>query len=257
MITPTRVMVTGATGFLGYRVISNLLALGAKVTALVHPERLDLIQPLTDYVEIVSADVWNKASLKGRARNHQVIIHLVGSTRAKPFEGLTHYQLNLVPARNVINMAISDGVLFVVLLSTVVRPLEVSGEYVRNKRDAETYLQNSGVGWAIVRAPALFAPQGHPLLSFASFIGRFFPLNMSLGRYLPLSADIAARGIAAIALNSTQYQERILYAHHLRRIAARHRTNQTLLYSPIAPSFADVSTDPLDETPFGWLPPYS
>lgn len=255
MSSPQRVLVTGPTGFLGYRVMSALLAAGAQVTALVHPDRQDLLQPIADRVTLSVADVWNKASLKGRARNHSAIIHLVGSTRADPLQGLTHNQLNLVPARNIINMAVSDGVPFVVLLSTVLRPLELSNEYVRNKRDAESYLQNSGVGWVIVRAGSLFPPQGHPLLGMAGFVGRLFPVNMTVGRYLPLSADVAARGFAGIALHPVRYHRRVLYPINLRRIAAQYRFKPPIVRQPTASGHTS-ELDPLDESPFGWLPPY-
>lgn len=255
MNTLPRVLVTGPTGFLGYRVMSALLAAGAQVTALVHPDRQDLLQPIADRINVSPADVWNKASLKGRARNHQAIIHLVGSTRADPLQGLTYNQLNLVPARNIINMAVSDGVPYVILLSTVVRPLELSGEYVRNKRDAEIYLHNSGVGWIVVRAGSLFPPHGHPFLRLAGFLGRIFPINITMGRYLPLSADVAARGFAGLALNPMPYQGRTLYTFHLRRVASKYRFKQPLMHPPSV-SGRDTALDPLDEAPFGWLPPY-
>lgn len=256
MMNPVRVAVTGPTGFLGYRVMLALLAAGAQVTALVHPDRQDLLQPIADRVSVVPADVWNKASLKGRARNHQVVIHLVGSTHANPLEGLTFNQLNLVPARNVINMAISDGAPVVVLLSTVVRPLELSGEYVRNKRDAEIYLQNSGVPYVIVRAGSLYGPR-HPLLSIAGFVGGMFPISYTFGRYLPLSADVAARGLAGVAMNQRQFQGRILYSRHLRRLAGRYRYQQQDT-TPVGQPSRNVAptNDPLDEAPFGWLPPF-
>ncbi len=50
------------------------------------------------------------------------MIHLVGSMRAQPERGLTYHQLNLVSARNVISMAVSDGVPYFVLLSAAIEP---------------------------------------------------------------------------------------------------------------------------------------
>lgn len=247
-----RVLVTGATGFLGFRVLVALLEAGADVTALAQPDRQDQLASLQDRITIATADVWNRASLKGRARGQGAIIHLVGSPRADPTRGLTHNQLNLVPARHVIGMAISDGVPYVVLLSAVMRPGDLSGEYIRSKRDAEDYLQNSGVDWTIVRAPALFAPGRASGLGIMSRLGRLFPLGLLLDRFLPLSVDTAARGLAGMALNPRPFINQTVYAAQLRRVA-----RQSQFRRPLLGTFRLSDADPegLNEPPFGWLPP--
>ncbi|NDJ86008.1 MAG: NmrA family NAD(P)-binding protein, partial [Chloroflexi bacterium] len=62
-----RVLVTGATGFLGYRVVIALLEIDAQVAVLVRPDRQESLMPLRDRIQILHGDVWNRASLKGRA----------------------------------------------------------------------------------------------------------------------------------------------------------------------------------------------
>lgn len=244
------ILVTGATGFLGYRVVVALVEAEVDVTALVHPDRADALAALAGRLRIVYGDVWNKASLKGRARGHTVIVHLVGSTHADPRRGLTHNQVNLVPTRNVTNMAIGDGVPFMVLLSTVVRPGDVPGEYVRSKRDAETYLKNSGLGWIVVRAPALYPPRSGIGLKLLGFLGGLWPLSILLGRMMPLTADIAANGIASLALAPHLYATRTIYANQLRRLARLNRSRRIRAIGQ-----AEDEVEELDEPPFGWLPP--
>lgn len=248
-----KVLVTGATGFLGYRVVMALLELGADVTVLARPDRTELLSSLQNRITILNADVWNKASLKGRARGQGVILHLVGSPHADSSRGLTHHQLNLVPARHVIGMAISDGVPNIVLLSSAARPFDVSGEYIRSKRESEEYLQNSGVEWTIVRAPDVFLPKQSFSLRFISLIGRIFPLNLLFGNILPLPVDIAARGIASLALTPQAFQNRIIYARQLRKLA-RSQQNQRPLMGPVFNKSND--NDTINEPPFGWMPPH-
>lgn len=255
---PPRIIMTGATGFLGYRVLVALTALGAEVTALVPADRQDALEMLGDTVQIVVGDVWNKASLKGRARNHDVVIHLVGSAHIDPQRGLTYEQVNLTSARHVIGMAVSDGVPQVMLLSTVVRPLELPGAYVRSKRDAEGYLKSSGAQWTIIRAPGLYTPRKSPFLVLISALGRLFPFSLLVGRYLPFSVEAAARGIAAVAVQGSQYTERILYMPDLRRAARRigrgsRQPHNTAVNTRA--STAVIDDNDVDEH-FGWTPPH-
>lgn len=253
-----KVFVTGATSFVGLRVVSALVEAGADVTVLVQPDHQDRLGVLRRHVRMVSGDVWNPASLKGRSRGHGVVIHLVGSIRAQPQRGLTFQQLNLVSARNAISMAGGDGVPYFVLLSAAYRPPGVSIEYLRSKREAEEYLQSSGLRWAIVRAPLLFdrVQYGGRFFSFLSAVGSLPVLRVIFGRRAPLPVDIVARGIAQVALQRDLPPNQRLYAGDLRRLGRiprerrwGRRSKRDLRPQP--------PLDPLpgDEVPFGWLPP--
>jgi nucleoside-diphosphate-sugar epimerase len=253
MIQPNRrrILVVGGTGFLGYRVVVALLEAGADVSALVQPERDGLLQAISNRIRIIHADVWNKGSLKGRARGHQTVVHLIGSARANPARGQTHQQINLISARNVTAMAVSDGVPRMILLSAAMRPWELASEYILSKRDAEDYLQKSGLEWTIVRAPALYPP-GRLGLGVLSALGTIFPLSLFLGHIMPLSVDIAARGIAQLANNPTVFKNHIIHAQQLRHLA-RASQRRTPLPSPVQQQ--DPDPEGLNEPPVGWLPP--
>jgi uncharacterized protein YbjT (DUF2867 family) len=179
----------------------------------------------------------------------------VGSLRAQPQRGLTHQQLNLVSARNVIGMAISDGVPYFVLLSAVSNPPGISAEYLRSKREAEEYLRNSGLRWAIVRAPVLFdrAQRGGLFFSVISRFGSLPLLRVFWGRRAPLPVDIAARGIARAALQEALPQRRVLYARDLRRLG-RVKKEKRPRDKPTGSSRSLPAYLMDEETPFGWLP---
>lgn len=250
----TRVFVTGATGFLGFRVVASLLDQGMAVTALVRPDQLDKLAVLEGRIRIVQGDIWNRGSLKGLARGHQIVVHLVGSVRADPARGLTYQQINLVSARNIIGMAVSDGVPNFVFLSVASPPMMMPADYIFSKRDAEDYLQNSGLHWTIVRPPVLYLPAlRRPLLSLMGALGGLPPLSWLIGRYMPLSVELAGRGIAALCEDVYQYEMRTIYANRLRRLA-RQRSTGKMLTQPVIAS-RNTQDDALDETPFAWLPP--
>lgn len=250
---PRRIFVAGGTGFVGYRVVWALLDEGAEVTVLVRPESEEKLGPLRHRVRQVIGDPWNPASLRGRARGHHVVVHLMGGMKPDPKRGLTFRHLNFVSARNVAQMAVNDGVPHFVLLSASVAPLGVPGGYIESKREAERYVQKSGLAWTIVRAPALYAPGGirNSLSVLIAFLSRFPLLGLPFAPYAPMSVDRAARGIASLALTGDDLDNRLITPRALRRIgrAAERR------YTPPPEALIAAGRDD-DEPPFGWLPPY-
>jgi uncharacterized protein YbjT (DUF2867 family) len=251
-----RVLVIGATGFLGYRVVRALLDEGASVTALVQPNLTEPLGPLSSRVQVLEADVWNPASLKGRARNQAVAIHLVGGLKPDPTRGLTFRHLNFVSARNTMQMAVSDGVPHYLFLSVAQAPLGVSGEYLESKRDAEGYLRKTGLGWTIVRAPALYVPGQPRRLPYAllSALSRLPLIGLPFAQSAPLAADTAARAIAALAMSADLNDDRLVMPTALRRLG-RQAERRLTHRSTHAPTFIKVHDGDDDEPPFGWLPP--
>lgn len=251
-----RVLVVGATGFLGYRVVRALLDEGAVVTALVPPKTIDQLGALASRVHIVESDVWNSASLKGRARNQAAVVHLVGGLKPDPMRGVTFRHLNFLSARNTMQMAVSDGVPHYIFLSANYAPIGVSSEYIVSKREAETYLRKTGLGWTIVRAPSLFIPgqARHPLYMLISALSRIPLLGWAFLPISPLAVDTAARGIANLAITANANDERLIVPGQLRYLGRQveRRLSRTASNAPtfIKPKDADD-----DEPPFGWLPP--
>jgi len=251
-----KVFVTGGTSFVGLHVVASLVQAGADVTVLVLPEHEEKLGGLRRHVRMVAGDVWNSASLKGRSRGHGVVLHMVGSIRAQPERGLTFQQLNLVPARNAISMAVSDGVPYFVLLSAATRPPGVSSDYMRSKREAEEYLRNSGLRWIIVRAPMMFEREqrGGSFFSTLSQLGSLPLLRVFLGRRVPLPVEIAARGLAQAALQEELPRSRILYAGDLRYMGRLKKVKPPREKQPPQSRRPKRAALPEDEIPFGWLP---
>jgi uncharacterized protein YbjT (DUF2867 family) len=235
-----------------------LLAEQAEVTLLMRPDTEDRLGPLAGRVQAVSADIWDSASLRGRARGHQVVIHTVGSMVAAPQQGLTYHRLNVISARNAVNMCINDGVSRLILMSTAAAPW-LNQNYIRSKREAEAYVTRVGVDAQIIRSPLLYE-RGRPRPLFYRLLGvlGILPPLAQLGgqRLAPMPLDVFVRGIARLALQPIE-MKRIYYATDLRRLNTREerRGLVPLRLEPVevkSPAAAPVSTDP---SPFGWSPP--
>lgn len=260
MIPPKpRILVTGGEAFLGVNVASALLAEGAEVTVLVRPGREKALGVLADRVRWYVADVWDPASLRGRARGHAWVIHTVGSMVADPRQGLTYHRLNVVSARNVANMCISDGVSNMLLFSVAAAPW-INRQYVRAKREAENYLARVGLNGVIVRAPLVYvrgaqrplfyrlasALLGHPPLAWLGF-----------GRWAPLPLDVVARGVARMVLRGPT--KRINYASDLRKLNTRDELRGEVSVPPQVAQGLQVTSESAlpfdsidDSAPFGW-----
>jgi uncharacterized protein YbjT (DUF2867 family) len=259
MATRKQILVTGGGTFLGDNIAAALLAEGAEVRLLVRPGAEDRLGSLADRTRWFTADVWDEASLKGRARGQDVVIHTVGSMTADPAHGLTHHRLNFVSARNVANMCVNGGVARMMLISSARAPW-VSGQYIAAKREAESYMERVGLEATIVRAPLAYVrgmprPFFYRLMSMLRFVPPLGLLGFS--RISPMPIDVLARGVARLALNDN-HTKRIYYAPDLRRLNTRQERRHG---APLTPTEVQVGRrirpiDQVDENaPFGWTPP--
>jgi uncharacterized protein YbjT (DUF2867 family) len=213
-----RVLVIGGGTFVGKQIAAALLAEGVAVMLVVRPGAVDKLGPLRDEVDWVEANVWNPASLKGRARRAHTVVHTVGGTHDDPATGLTFHYLNFMSLRNVAEMCISDGAPHLVLISAAVAPW-LPRPYLRSKREAEAYLARVGLRGTVVRAPLLYTrgkprPLVYRLVSLTALLTPFFWRNA------PLPTDVFARGVARIASGGSDGR-RIYYARDLRRLNSR------------------------------------
>ncbi len=128
-----RVLVTGATGGLGGRVLPLLG--GYEVTAL---SRRD--QPGRDGVRWIRGDVVRGVGLAAAVDRADAVLHLAGSARGDD-----------VAARGVAAAAAAAGVGHIVMISVVGADRMPIG-YFRAKAAAESALAASGVPWTVLRA---------------------------------------------------------------------------------------------------------
>ena len=247
------ILVTGGGSFLGDYIALALLAEGLPVSLLVKPGAEDKLGRLARLSRWSSADVWSPGSLRGKARHHAAVVHTVGSLTADPAQGASYERLNLVAARNVANICVSDGVERLIFLSAAWAPWHPRG-YIPSKRAAEQYLRRSGLRTTIVRSPLVYArdEQRPPFFRLMTRFGSL-PLfsRLALANAAPLAVEELARGVAQLAL-STRHDDAIVYRRELRLLA---RQAARAAFNLSSAGEASPAADALDEElPFGWTP---
>ena len=247
------ILITGGSSWIGEQVALVLAAAGVTARLWLSPGAATPPVVRAGWAHGERADAWNYASLRGRGRGVQLLLHCVGSLQTDASRGLSAQQLNLTAARNVINMAVQDGVPRFLLLSSAGAPW-LPGEYLAAKRTAEQFLARSGMRHTIVRAPLAYEKGSRPLLfrflSLLAWVPR-------LGNGSPMPRAQLARGVAQMAMQLLLEEEdtggpigshrgRIYGGRALRRLARAAPEPLSALHPAPAPEE--------EETPFGWAP---
>ncbi len=170
-------LVTGASGFIGSHVVEALLAHGWRVRCLVR--RASVLKWIpTDDVTLINGDIRVQDEDLDRAvRNVSVVFHLAGLTSAA--NDSEYIASNVEGTRNVVDAmrrSAPDALLaFASSLSAAgparKRPLNETEEpspvsaYGRSKLTAERIVASSGLGYLIIRPPAVYGPRDSDILA--------------------------------------------------------------------------------------------
>ena len=190
-----KVLVTGASGFIGRRVVRRLLHDGHSVRALVRdPERRAM---LPDTAETAQGDVLDPGSLVRACEGVDAVAHLAAVIRESG--RLTFQRVNYEGTRNVLEAAEAAGVGRFVFASTIGATSDAALPYLSSRWMAEQDVARSTVESVILRFSAGFG-EGDELLNVLAAQVRLSPLVPIAGdgkaRFQPIHAGDAARCLA-------------------------------------------------------------
>lgn len=190
MIKNKKVLVTGATGFLGGNLIVELVKNGNRVTCLVKPDD-NIERLLKSNINIVYADITKKESLINAVDGFEYVFHLAGLLGGNNQRNF--YKVNYEGTRNLVDACLQNGgnlKRFVFASSaTVMGPttkdeiLDESAsckpvtDYAKSKLMAEQYLNSLKCDFpiTIIRFPVVYGPG-----SFGGFYNLFKLLNKQI-----------------------------------------------------------------------------
>ena len=157
---PTRVAVTGATGFVGRHVIRALLEAGAEeVRALCRDAaKAAHALPQDDRVRTVRGDVFEKDAINELLRGADAVVHCIGIRRDAP--GATFERMHPGATREAIEGCERAGVRRFIHISALGTRANAPSEYWRTKFMAEQMLRASDLQWTILRPSVIHGVDG-------------------------------------------------------------------------------------------------
>ena len=190
------VLVTGATGFLGRRVVPGLQEHHHQVRCLVHtPGRERVFAPRS--VDIHYGSVLDTDALSGAFYDVEAVVHLVGIIRRR--KRLTYDQINRQGVANVLAAAKENRVKHFMLVSAIGASSNRAYPYLYSKWQGEQAVEKSGLPYTIVQSSIIFGPGDEFLNNLAALV-RVFPIVPVIGsgrnRLQPIAAEDLARCIA-------------------------------------------------------------
>jgi nucleoside-diphosphate-sugar epimerase len=206
---PDRVLVTGATGFVGSHVAQALVGAGYEVRCGVRTSSSTRwISNLP--VERVELDMTGRAENFSLAvENVDLVVHAAGITRARRTED--YHAVNAEGTQKLASAALGAGVRRFVLISSLAargpdgRDLPESA-YGRSKLEAEAHLRTleGQMESVILRPAAVYGPRDPDLLPlFKMARAGFLPLPSTANVLQPVYAEDVARAALAAARRAT------------------------------------------------------
>ena len=157
-IPQMKIFLAGASGFVGERVLMNLLEAGHDVTAIVHSERSAAqLARSNPKAKTVIGDVTRSPDmLRAVPAGTEAVIYLPGLLREFPREGITFRAVHVEGVRNVLAAAKAVGARRWIQMSALGAGPNASTEYHRTKWEAEELVRASHLDWTILRPSLIF-----------------------------------------------------------------------------------------------------
>lgn len=152
-----KAFVPGATGQTGRRIVQELVKRNIPVRALVRnlETATEILPP---EAELVTGDVLNPSSLDRAIGDSTVVLCATGASPSLDFTG--PYNVDYIGTKNLVSVAKEKGIEHLVLVSSLCvsklfHPLNLFWLVLFWKKQAEEYIQKSGVNYTIVRPGGL------------------------------------------------------------------------------------------------------
>lgn len=166
-----KVLLTGATGYIGNSLISYLLRNNIEIRAFIRPSSVSKFnKEIQKQVEMVAGDVTDISSITDKLHGIDSVVYLPGLIREFPNKGITFRSIHFEGVKNLVDEALrSDVKRFILISANGVRP-DASTAYHKTKYEGEEYLKRSGLEWTIFRPSVIFGDEEKGYQNFITVI---------------------------------------------------------------------------------------
>jgi nucleoside-diphosphate-sugar epimerase len=215
---PSRIFLTGGTGFIGSQLALHAVRAGHEVTVAspiknqAEKFRCDLLE--RSGISIVEAALEDAPRIRDALNGHHSVIHLAAAQHEAGLPESYFHKVNVEGTRSLLTLAVEEGVRRFVHGSTIgvygearkgvldeQSPLSPDNPYGRTKAEAETVVREfaNRLEVAIVRISETYGPADLRLLKLFRAIqsGRFFTLGSGLNERQVIYVDDLCRALLA------------------------------------------------------------
>jgi NADH dehydrogenase len=200
-IAPMRVLVSGATGFVGREILGRLHAAGYSIRIIARTPESPPARAAAErfQAEILPGDLLDASSLAGAALHCDAVIHLAGIISEAGRQ--TFENIHLHATENVLAAARRAGTRRFIHMSALgTRPDAVS-RYHQTKWAAEEAVRASGLDWTIFRPSLVFGP-GDQFVNLFARMSRFSPVLPVMGSATVILQPVSVDDVASAFVQS-------------------------------------------------------
>jgi uncharacterized protein YbjT (DUF2867 family) len=191
-MTPFRIAMTGATGFVGAEVLEQALGEGLRVNALTRRA-----QPPRAKLKWVPGSLEDAAALDTLVRDADAVVHIAGVVNAPDRDGFEAGNARGTVA--VIDAMRRRGIRRLIHVSSLAAREPQLSHYGWSKELAERHVKASGLDWSIVRPPAIYGPGDREMLELFRMAKRGIMMLPPGGRLSVIHVGDLARLLLALA----------------------------------------------------------
>lgn len=154
--TNNKIFITGGSGYIGSRLIPELLKNGFEISALA---RKSSGNKIPSGCTVISGDALNSSSYENEIRPCKTFIHLVGVPHPGPGKKEQFRSIDLVSVQQSVSAALKSDVKHFIYLS-VAHPAPVMKDFIEVRMKGEELIRQSGMNATFIRPWYVLGP-GH------------------------------------------------------------------------------------------------